>query len=327
MYSKEVVKNGYLTKSPPDNKTAFHGWKKRYFILIDSTRVYPFAPRNIRIEYYTNFEESKSGNPLGLIELNSCSGVLKREQMKSHKNVFDIVTPTRVFHLSADSMEERDLWVDVLNTNVFTYNQLITNQRNIHRFDPNRRSSDFTSDIDTATALLNSMSRETNITRARGGPRAQSVRSTKSVTIDQASSIPDMFIANYPAGNPAKLPDNLRLITSPEQNSNAVFDPSVCDNEIFSEKGFTAVPIIDENIQLINNESPYMNVSFTSLSKSANVSATQPLMPSPYKKLPQSVSVSDLPHQKLSNEPTPSCVDPSSMGSIIEEYAKIQKNK
>ena len=319
MFGKEVVKSGYLTKSPPDNKSTFYVWKKRYFILIDSLLVYPFAPRNIRIEYYPSFEESKSGNPLGLIELNSCSGVLNREQMKSHKHVFDIVTPTRVFHLSADSSEERDQWVHVLNMNIFALTQ-----KSINRFDPSRRSSDFTPETDTAAALFNSISRDGNISRAK------SLRSTKSASTDPVS-LPDMFILNRSSlANPAKLPSNLRLISSPEECNDPVFKDSACDNEIFSEKGFTSVPLNARDMQMslpVDNESPYINVTFTTLPKSANVSPTHPMKPSPYKKIPQSASITNFPHQKLSGNADPVRVEVSSRGPVLEEYAKVHRNK
>ena len=318
------MKSGYLTKSPPDNKTPFHGWKKRYFILVDTRCVYPNAPRDIRIEYYTNFEESKSGNPLGLIDLNCCSGVLNREQMKGHKQVFDIVTPTRVFHLSADTLEERKQWVEVLNTSIFSHH------KQIYRFDPHRRSSDFTPDTEKDPDLLTSLSRDGNIIRVKGGPRAQSLRSTKSASIEPYSSYPDMFVPNYTPANPIHTPNNPRLLSSREEVNDTVFGDSVCDKEILSEKGFTAVPFSHQDIHMslpIQNESPYMNVSYASQVKSADVSPTGPMMPSPYKKIPQSASAYNFQIQKLSTEAPPAPVSPPSRAPVLEEYAKVHRIK
>ncbi|KAI6652175.1 Son of sevenless-like protein 1-like [Oopsacas minuta] len=335
MSGKETVKCGYLTKSPPDNKSAFYGWRKRYFILIDSIRAFPFAPRHIRIEYYQNYEDSKLGNPLGMIELNNCSGVLKREQMKSHKHVFDIVTPTRVFHLSAESTEEREEWVSLLNTNIFQYNHLGPPQNDKPKYDPHRHSTNFSQETDYNQSLLTSLGRDSNH-KIRGGPRAQSLRDTKSESI---SPLKCQFIQEDKLVPICPDPDthiskDLKIISGAQKpESNQVFSDNFCENEILSEQGFTSVPILEDlNSDLfsslpIQNESPYMNVGHNSSCKSAN--PTSPIMPAPYKRIPVSVSMQAFPHSKFSDEPIESeytCIDPGNIGQALEEYAKVKKH-
>jgi len=55
----EIIKAGYLTKSPPEKSGRVAQWHKRWFVLADSRLVYPVAPRYVRLEYYQNEEEAK----------------------------------------------------------------------------------------------------------------------------------------------------------------------------------------------------------------------------------------------------------------------------
>ena len=57
-HSGEVVKSGYLIKSPPEAKMAAK-WHKRWFVLSDSKLVYPLADRYVRLEYYQSEGEAK----------------------------------------------------------------------------------------------------------------------------------------------------------------------------------------------------------------------------------------------------------------------------
>ena len=336
MSGKETVKSGYLTKSPPDNKNAFHVWKKRYFILIDSRLAFPFAPRHIRIEYYHNIEDSKLGNPLGMIELNKCSGVLKREQMKSHKHVFDIVTPTRVFHLSAESMEEREQWVELLNNNIFLFNQLpMVQSNNKNKFDPNRRSSDFSAEAELSVIVSSNRS-------VKGEPRTQSLRIPKSTSVLPSSPPPepDFFFPTSPEHTmgPNSYSKNLKMISS-VKDPDPMFATNYSDNDIISEKGFTAIPLPEREANIPNSmisslpvtmESPYINVTYTSEVKSSSSSPTQPIFPAPYKKIPVSNSMQVIAPQKYSDDAIESeytCIDPSRMDSILEEYAQVKKHK
>ena len=60
----EVVRAGYLTKSPPEGRLG--QWQKRWFVFADSHLAYPLAPRYVRMEYYQNEEDAEMcRNPKG----------------------------------------------------------------------------------------------------------------------------------------------------------------------------------------------------------------------------------------------------------------------
>ena len=54
MVNSDIVKAGYLTKSPPGAAPPMSQWRRRWFVLCDSLRVYPLAERHLRLEYYQN---------------------------------------------------------------------------------------------------------------------------------------------------------------------------------------------------------------------------------------------------------------------------------
>ena len=56
----------------------------------------------------------------GVINLNTCTQVNSREPMKGHRHVFDIHTEERIYHLVAESGEEKQEWIDTLKTLLFT---------------------------------------------------------------------------------------------------------------------------------------------------------------------------------------------------------------
>lgn len=65
--AQEVVKRGYLTKSPPARQ-ALAKWKRRWCMLLDSHLVYPLAPRYVRLEYFEDEESQLAGkDPKGAI--------------------------------------------------------------------------------------------------------------------------------------------------------------------------------------------------------------------------------------------------------------------
>jgi hypothetical protein len=84
-------------------------------MLLDSHLVYPFAPRYVRLEYFEDEEAHMAGkDPKGVIDLKDCQQVKRSSNVKNHKNVFDIVTTERVYHMSADSAAEKQEWVEAL---------------------------------------------------------------------------------------------------------------------------------------------------------------------------------------------------------------------
>lgn len=116
----EVVLSGYLTKSPPESRSAVSQWRRRWFVLADSKLVYPLAARYVRFEYYSSEEDAKSlADPKGVINLQVCNKVVSREPFRGHKHVFDVCTSDRVYHLNAESAEEKDEWIRALCTLLF----------------------------------------------------------------------------------------------------------------------------------------------------------------------------------------------------------------
>ena len=66
MNEGEIVKSGYLTKSPPEGRVALAQWHRRWFVFSDSHLVYPLAERYVRMEYYQSEEDAvKLKNPKG----------------------------------------------------------------------------------------------------------------------------------------------------------------------------------------------------------------------------------------------------------------------
>ena len=62
----ELVRCGYLIKSPPDGKAKVAQWHRRWFVLADSRLVYPLADRYVRLEYFQNeVDPKKMADPKG----------------------------------------------------------------------------------------------------------------------------------------------------------------------------------------------------------------------------------------------------------------------
>lgn len=117
----EIVRSGYLIKSPPDAQKIAQ-WKKRWFVLADSRLVYPLADRYVRLEYYASEMEAKRlADPKGVIDLIGCTRVITREPIKGHRSVFDVCTADRVYHLAAESAAEKAEWIYILNDLLFTH--------------------------------------------------------------------------------------------------------------------------------------------------------------------------------------------------------------
>ena len=55
----EIVKVGYLVKSPPTNRGLVSQWHKRWFLLMDSKLVFPTADRYVRMDYYHSEVDAK----------------------------------------------------------------------------------------------------------------------------------------------------------------------------------------------------------------------------------------------------------------------------
>ncbi|XP_062511928.1 tyrosine-protein kinase HTK16-like isoform X2 [Corticium candelabrum] len=99
------VKEGYLCKSPPDDKSSVKSWRDRWF-------VFRLEAGNPILEYF----ESKSKQKLkGTVPF---KGAVQLVSVPSYgrgfSNVFYISTPGRKFYMSAPSREELDRWLQIL---------------------------------------------------------------------------------------------------------------------------------------------------------------------------------------------------------------------
>eukprot|EP00118_Oscarella_pearsei_P009942 m.58808 g.58808 ORF g.58808 m.58808 type:complete len:576 (+) comp34833_c0_seq1:109-1836(+) len=115
--AQEVLKRGYLTKSPPQRQ-ALAKWKRRWCMLCDSRLVYPCAKPYVRLEYYEDETAALAcKEPKGAVDLLADQVKIETNSSSSsraHKHVFDIITTGRVYHMSADSAPEKHEWVEAL---------------------------------------------------------------------------------------------------------------------------------------------------------------------------------------------------------------------
>lgn len=62
---------------------------------------------------------------IGSIDLNNCISVVSlTESIKNFRFVFDVCTTERVYHLAADSEEERTEWVKTLKELLFSHSKV-----------------------------------------------------------------------------------------------------------------------------------------------------------------------------------------------------------
>eukprot|EP01097_Dermamoeba_algensis_P006302 TRINITY_DN3943_c0_g6_i1.p1 TRINITY_DN3943_c0_g6~~TRINITY_DN3943_c0_g6_i1.p1 ORF type:complete len:446 (+),score=114.63 TRINITY_DN3943_c0_g6_i1:81-1418(+) len=92
------LKDGYLQKDNPSHSA----WQKRWFTLYSDAICYRKDPQQ---------------KVLGSIELFKIKSV-EIESVKNKKFSFTLVTPDRRYNLAADSLEERDRWVQLLSKKV-----------------------------------------------------------------------------------------------------------------------------------------------------------------------------------------------------------------
>ncbi|XP_062515577.1 uncharacterized protein LOC134191034 [Corticium candelabrum] len=108
----EVIRQGYLTKSPPldGGATVFKKWQRRWV-------VFRCDDGNVNLQYFRG-EKDVHGTPLGTVMLDDCTGVQKSMKHSHYKNIFAINTPSRDYFFSADSKHEMDEWVHVICSTV-----------------------------------------------------------------------------------------------------------------------------------------------------------------------------------------------------------------
>ncbi|KAI6650972.1 GRB2-associated-binding protein 1-like [Oopsacas minuta] len=95
----EILMSGYLTKSPPLNKSnILRRWKTRYFVLrVDAT-----------LEYFQN---NKSPSALGVINLEHTQRLEAGLETRKYGNIFDLIMPNRTYFFSAGHLDIMFEWV------------------------------------------------------------------------------------------------------------------------------------------------------------------------------------------------------------------------
>mgnify|MGYP001351526212 CR=1 FL=1 len=98
-------REGYLEKRGGTNRA----WKRRYFVVL-------VTPLKAQLYY---FPDEKRERPLGGIDLSECSGCYAVPLARHGRpNVFEVVTPDRIYAIAADSEEIRDGWMALISDNV-----------------------------------------------------------------------------------------------------------------------------------------------------------------------------------------------------------------
>eukprot|EP00117_Sycon_ciliatum_P021271 scpid21148/ scgid18696/ Myosin phosphatase Rho-interacting protein; Rho-interacting protein 3; p116Rip len=108
---RTVVKDGYLTKAPPDLNAKFGSkqWKKRWFVLTSDAT----------LSYYES-EKTYPKKALGDINLHDCSSIRDGDGEAKQFNCLALATASRTYYIKAESKEEIDGWMEALNTQLST---------------------------------------------------------------------------------------------------------------------------------------------------------------------------------------------------------------
>ncbi|EDQ84576.1 uncharacterized protein MONBRDRAFT_30131 [Monosiga brevicollis MX1] len=111
--SSDVVRNGWLIKSPPPG--ALKGWKRRFFRFLRATNA-----GKARMEYYVDPGDVQRSMPKGIINLSDCTTVEEGpSEERRMKFFFRIVLPQRTYVLCAENRLERDDWIKDLREELF----------------------------------------------------------------------------------------------------------------------------------------------------------------------------------------------------------------
>ncbi|CAL8115102.1 unnamed protein product [Orchesella dallaii] len=109
--TKEIVHQGWLTKSPPTKSIFIRPrWRRRWFILKSGT-----FPNQFVLEYFT---DESCRRQKGLINLDECEQVHTicgpLNVQDRHRYTFHLRTPSRIYYLAADTEPEMNKWVEGL---------------------------------------------------------------------------------------------------------------------------------------------------------------------------------------------------------------------
>uniref|UniRef100_A0A5S6R0X6 PH domain-containing protein n=1 Tax=Trichuris muris TaxID=70415 RepID=A0A5S6R0X6_TRIMR len=107
----EVLREGWLTKSPPDWKFWNSKWKPRYFVLIAD-----HSAGECSLKYYLDQEKTKLRGSINLDECIQVDAYLTFDYKNRirYQWIFDIRIPKRVYYLVATSEEDMNAWVNDL---------------------------------------------------------------------------------------------------------------------------------------------------------------------------------------------------------------------
>ena len=111
------VRVGHLHKARAPNER----WLKRWFVLQGNVIAY--------------FASADDRQPLGAFVLHSnCVVTARPGELNGRKHCFDVMTPERTFHLSADTAEDANAWCDVLASVAFDrFRQAVYSLASLHR--------------------------------------------------------------------------------------------------------------------------------------------------------------------------------------------------
>ncbi|ODM98163.1 Protein daughter of sevenless [Orchesella cincta] len=108
--TKEVVHQGWLTKSPPTKAIFRPRWRRRWFIVKGGS-----FPHQFVLEYFT---DESCRRQKGLINLDECEQVHTicgpLNVQDRHRYTFHLRTPSRIYYLASDTEQEMNKWVEVL---------------------------------------------------------------------------------------------------------------------------------------------------------------------------------------------------------------------
>jgi hypothetical protein len=105
-----TIKEGYLCKSPPDDKSSVKSWRDRWFVFrLDGGRRF--------LEYYEDNTKNKIKGSIP-IQTGQLQLVLVPAYGRGFDNVFYVHTPQRKYFMSAPSRGELELWVQSLSQNL-----------------------------------------------------------------------------------------------------------------------------------------------------------------------------------------------------------------
>ena len=109
------VREGFLRKKGVVNTS----WKKRYIVLLSH-----------QLAYYDEQPQSADALPKGYINLASISKCEHHDPVASLKDfTFDVVTPTRIFRLQAESAADMDAWIASISGTAANEQQILASRK------------------------------------------------------------------------------------------------------------------------------------------------------------------------------------------------------